>query len=197
MKLPDSSANTSIVRQYLIASRSSAAKSLFLKTRRLVMHSVLPVAIATAAITGVPLANALEQPGAQETAKVTSGKSVNPDLSAGAQTPGTANSTITQPDKPSAGQGTISSTSEKSAKQKKSKKFKGDAPCLSWIDPSVTPWAAVLCIHGLGLNSDAYTALGQKMSPLGIATYAVDVRGFGSWMDAKGHKQIDFKNTTG
>jgi alpha-beta hydrolase superfamily lysophospholipase/thiol-disulfide isomerase/thioredoxin len=69
----------------------------------------------------------------------------------------------------------------------------GDAPCLSWIDPNVKPWAAMLCVHGLGLASDAYTGFGKHMAALGVATYAIDVRGFGSWMRAKGHEQVDFK----
>jgi alpha-beta hydrolase superfamily lysophospholipase len=66
------------------------------------------------------------------------------------------------------------------------------APCLSWIDPQTTPKAALLCIHGLGLNSDAYTNFGLRESKRGIATYAIDVRGFGSWMRLKGDDQIDF-----
>lgn len=69
----------------------------------------------------------------------------------------------------------------------------GDAPCLSWVDPNVKPWAAMLCIHGLGLANDAYTGFGKHMASLGVATYAIDVRGFGSWMRAEGHQQVDFK----
>jgi alpha-beta hydrolase superfamily lysophospholipase/thiol-disulfide isomerase/thioredoxin len=71
------------------------------------------------------------------------------------------------------------------------------APCLSWIDPHKTPKAALLCIHGLGLSSDAYTNLGRRLSRKGIATYAIDVRGFGSWMQLKGNDQIDFKGCLG
>ena len=43
------------------------------------------------------------------------------------------------------------------------------AACISWIDPDVTPWAAMLCVHGLGLADDAYTDFGKRMSALGIA----------------------------
>jgi len=71
------------------------------------------------------------------------------------------------------------------------------APCLSWIDPHTAPQAALLCIHGLGLSSDAYTNLGRRLSRRGIATYAIDVRGFGSWMQLKGNDQIDFKACLG
>ncbi len=31
------------------------------------------------------------------------------------------------------------------------------------------------------------------MAKLGIATYAIDVRGFGSWMEAKGRERVDFE----
>ena len=82
--------------------------------------------------------------------------------------------------------------------QKESKEsvvFEGDShpsPCLSWSNPSVKPRLALLCIHGLGLNSDAYNNFGVRMARRGIATYAIDVRGFGSWMRALGHEQVDF-----
>jgi acylglycerol lipase len=66
------------------------------------------------------------------------------------------------------------------------------APCLSWIDPVIAPRAALLCIHGLGLSSDAYANFGQRASRRGIVTYAIDVRGFGSWMRLKDNDQIDF-----
>jgi len=66
------------------------------------------------------------------------------------------------------------------------------APCLSWIDPQAAPRAALLCIHGLGLSSEAYTNLGRTISKRGVATYAIDVRGFGSWMQLKGNDPIDF-----
>jgi len=71
------------------------------------------------------------------------------------------------------------------------------APCLSWIDPQTKPKAALLCIHGLGLNSDAYKNFGTRMARLGIAIYAIDVRGFGSWMRAKGHEQVNFGQCLG
>src|ERR1700678_305315 len=58
------------------------------------------------------------------------------------------------------------------------------APCLSWIDPQSKPKIALLCIHGLGLNSDSYTNFAKRVAHHGIATYAIDVRGFGSWMKA-------------
>ncbi len=66
------------------------------------------------------------------------------------------------------------------------------APCVSWISPLVKPRAVLLCIHGLGLYSGSYANFGRHLSRLGIAVYAIDVRGFGSWMKNGGHEQVDF-----
>jgi alpha-beta hydrolase superfamily lysophospholipase/thioredoxin-like negative regulator of GroEL len=52
-----------------------------------------------------------------------------------------------------------------------------------------------LCIHGLGLNANASTNFGKHISQVGIATYAIDVRGFGSWLKTQGHEQLDFKDS--
>jgi alpha-beta hydrolase superfamily lysophospholipase/thiol-disulfide isomerase/thioredoxin len=66
------------------------------------------------------------------------------------------------------------------------------APCISWVNPQVPPKVALLCIHGLGLYSGAYADFGTRLARGGIATFAIDVRGFGSWMKAKGETDIDF-----
>lgn len=66
-------------------------------------------------------------------------------------------------------------------------------PCAVWTDPKAPPWAAVLCVHGFGLNSQSFGALGQHLAALGIETYAIDVRGFGSWANAKGHESVNFQ----
>ena len=73
-------------------------------------------------------------------------------------------------------------------------KVRGDAPCVSWLTFGIPTRAVLLCVHGLGLHSDSFQTFGESISKLGIATYAIDVRGFGSWMDAKGHKDLDFKD---
>ncbi|CAN5654512.1 hypothetical protein BH10CYA1_BH10CYA1_15320 [soil metagenome] len=54
------------------------------------------------------------------------------------------------------------------------------------------PKALLLCIHGLGLYSGSFTNFGKHLSRLGISVYAIDVRGFGSWMRNGGHDQVDF-----
>jgi acylglycerol lipase len=67
--------------------------------------------------------------------------------------------------------------------------------CSSWVDPLNPPRAALLCIHGLGLNRGAYRNFATRMSRRGIATYAIDVRGFGSWMDARDKAKLDFEGS--
>ncbi len=83
-----------------------------------------------------------------------------------------------------------SDRSEKSGRTDKT----GEAPCLSWLNPLGKPRAIILCVHGLGLHSGSYEQFGKAMAPRGYAVYAVDVRGFGSWMAAKGREKCDFKH---
>ncbi|MFN8552102.1 MAG: alpha/beta fold hydrolase [Candidatus Obscuribacterales bacterium] len=54
------------------------------------------------------------------------------------------------------------------------------------------PRALLLCVHGLGLYSGSYANFGKRLARLGINVYAIDVRGFGSWMRNGGHDQVDF-----
>ncbi len=58
-------------------------------------------------------------------------------------------------------------------------------PCLNWLDPDVDPKAVIMCVHGLGLHNGTYKDFGERMARLGYAVYAVDVRGFGSYMASK------------
>jgi acylglycerol lipase len=67
------------------------------------------------------------------------------------------------------------------------------APCMSWRNPNIAPRFAVLCVHGLGLNSRSYSHFGQEMARFGAIVYAIDVRGFGSWMNANGKQDMDFQ----
>lgn len=68
-------------------------------------------------------------------------------------------------------------------------------PCRSWIDNEVKQTAVVLCIHGLGLNADAFNDFGTRMSQRGVAVYAIDVRGFGSWMRLANGKALKFASS--
>jgi alpha-beta hydrolase superfamily lysophospholipase len=56
-----------------------------------------------------------------------------------------------------------------------------------------TPVAILLCVHGLGLHSGYYDALGRVLQTRGITTVAMDVRGFGAWATVSGkeHVKID------
>ncbi|MCC7530080.1 MAG: alpha/beta fold hydrolase [Candidatus Melainabacteria bacterium] len=68
------------------------------------------------------------------------------------------------------------------------------APCRSWVNPAEKPVAILLCIHGLGLQSNSYEFFGTEQSKRGLAVYAIDVRGFGSWMKAGGKTQVNFND---
>jgi alpha-beta hydrolase superfamily lysophospholipase len=65
-------------------------------------------------------------------------------------------------------------------------------PCACWRAALVKPRFALLCLHGLGLYSRSYARFGQLMSREGAVVYAIDVRGFGSWMNSDEHAQLDF-----
>lgn len=68
-----------------------------------------------------------------------------------------------------------------------------DAPSVSWLPPNdVKPKVALLCIHGFTLHKNCYAAFGKEMAKDGIATYAMDLRGFGELMDKKDRTELDF-----
>lgn len=56
------------------------------------------------------------------------------------------------------------------------------------------PKAVLLCVHGLGLNSASYQEFAKQMVKEGIGVFAVDVRGFGTWMQLKGKQKCDFES---
>ncbi len=72
------------------------------------------------------------------------------------------------------------------------KSLRGNAPCLAWLDPEKASRAVILCVHGLGLYNGSYEEFGRRMRDLGFAVYAIDVRGFGSWMQAQGRQKVNF-----
>ncbi len=69
-----------------------------------------------------------------------------------------------------------------------------DAPCVSWLPPEggVKPRVAMLCIHGFSLHKGCYAAFGKEMAKDGIATYAMDMRGFGELKSTSEHTELDF-----
>ncbi len=67
------------------------------------------------------------------------------------------------------------------------------APCATWLPPSdVKPRLAMLCIHGFSLHKGCFAAFGKEMAKDGIATYAMDLRGFGELKDQNKHSGLDF-----
>ncbi len=68
----------------------------------------------------------------------------------------------------------------------------GNAPCLTWLPAGRKCKAVILCVHGLGLHNGTYADFGKRMASMGYAVYAIDVRGFGSFMEAKGRETVDF-----
>ncbi|MEZ4537731.1 MAG: alpha/beta hydrolase [Cyanobacteriota/Melainabacteria group bacterium] len=83
---------------------------------------------------------------------------------------------------------------QKSKKQRKQRKkvVRGNAPCLAWLPQNTEARAAILCVHGLGLHNGTWEPFGKTMSQRGYAVYAIDVHGFGSWMEARGEGAVDF-----
>lgn len=69
----------------------------------------------------------------------------------------------------------------------------GLPPLTSWL-PTTQPRAVVLCLHGLGLHMGSYADLGTRLSREGVAVYAMDARGFGTYM-LKNETTVDFDQT--
>lgn len=66
----------------------------------------------------------------------------------------------------------------------------------SWPSKTKEPIAAIVSIHGFGLHKESFSGFAKEMARRGISTYAIDVRGFGSWMDEKTEdKKLDFYQT--
>jgi alpha-beta hydrolase superfamily lysophospholipase len=73
-------------------------------------------------------------------------------------------------------------------------RLKIEVPCRAWVPSGVQPKVVLLCVHGLGLNSESYEEFGKQMQAQGIGCFAVDVRGFGTWMKLKGKENCDFNS---
>lgn len=65
-------------------------------------------------------------------------------------------------------------------------------PVMSWIDPGQKLKGVILCVHGLGLHKGTYAQFGERMAKEGYAVYAVDVRGFGAFLEMPGQRKCDF-----
>ncbi|MBX9669459.1 MAG: alpha/beta fold hydrolase [Candidatus Obscuribacterales bacterium] len=69
-------------------------------------------------------------------------------------------------------------------------------PVILWR-PTGKPVAAVICIHGLGLENRAFTATAQKLTERGYLVGALDVRGFGAWVMTRGEEDVDYEQCLG
>ncbi len=65
-------------------------------------------------------------------------------------------------------------------------------PYRAWL-PEDKPNEVILCVHGLGFSSESFTEFGRQMAARGSAVYAIDVRGFGQWINKKGQDTVDFE----
>ena len=83
---------------------------------------------------------------------------------------------------------------KKKKRSRHKRRARGNAPCLAWIPFDRDVKAVILCVHGLGLHNGTYEPFGKQMNTKGYAVYAIDVRGFGSWMKANGREKVDFKS---
>lgn len=88
----------------------------------------------------------------------------------------------------------LKSSKNHTSKGVKPIRLKIEVPCRAWLPKNVQPKVVLLCVHGLGLNSAAFEEFGQQMQKEGIGVFAVDVRGFGTWMQLKGRTECDFKS---
>lgn len=96
---------------------------------------------------------------------------------------------------PSAGRKTKTRTTVKTTvKTVKPVRLKIQVPCRAWTPKNIQPKAVLLCVHGLGLNSASYEDFAKQMVKEGIAVFAVDVRGFGTWMQLEGKERCDFES---
>ena len=68
-------------------------------------------------------------------------------------------------------------------------------PLIQWAPKNQTAKAAILCIHGLGLENRSFTNFGHEMAAKGYSVYALDVRGFGAWLNEQGQEDVHFADT--
>lgn len=66
-------------------------------------------------------------------------------------------------------------------------------PLVRWEpDAGVIPKAAILCIHGLGLENRSFTSFAKAMTHNRYVVYALDIRGFGAWQSVQGQEDASF-----
>lgn len=68
-------------------------------------------------------------------------------------------------------------------------------PLIHWPAKGQAPKAAILCVHGLGLENRSFTPFSRQMQERGFSVYALDVRGFGAWQTTQGQEDLHFEDT--
>jgi len=70
-------------------------------------------------------------------------------------------------------------------------------PVIAWQNtaPGFKSKATIIAVHGMGLDNRAFTKFAHEMRERGYTIFAIDVRGFGSWMNASGNEKIDYKDS--
>lgn len=70
-------------------------------------------------------------------------------------------------------------------------------PIIAWQStaPGFKSKATIVAVHGMGLDNRAFTKFAHEMRARGYTIFAIDVRGFGSWMNASGNEKIDYKDS--
>lgn len=67
--------------------------------------------------------------------------------------------------------------------------------------PAVIAWkaadekAVLVAVHGFALNKCSFRQFAEAMKRRGVSTYALDVRGFGSWAKTHEGRRLSFKTT--
>jgi len=71
---------------------------------------------------------------------------------------------------------------------------KAEPPGWVWSDPRVEQTALLICVHGLGLHHRSYESFAKRIQGAGVTTVSFDVRGFGSYLDARGHDKLNMED---
>lgn len=71
---------------------------------------------------------------------------------------------------------------------------KAEPPGWVWSDPRVEQTALLICVHGLGLHHRSYESFAKRIQKEGVTTVSFDVRGFGSYLDARGHDRLNMED---
>ncbi|MCW5823497.1 MAG: alpha/beta fold hydrolase [Cyanobacteria bacterium TGS_CYA1] len=71
---------------------------------------------------------------------------------------------------------------------------KAEPPGWVWSDPRVEQTALLICVHGLGLHHRSYESFAKRIQREGVTTISFDVRGFGSYLDARGHDRLNMED---